>query len=81
MAAALRNADGSRAPLPPELDVAARDVAEVNAAVDRWFAEQDALFSSSQFVGLGLSSHVDASEMRRQYLDPGLLPRRLCPDQ
>jgi hypothetical protein len=45
MAAALRNADGSRAPLPPALKVAARDVAEVNAAVDRWFAEQDALYS------------------------------------
>ena len=45
MAAALRHADGSRAPLAAALSVAAVDRAEVDAAVDRWFSEQDALYS------------------------------------
>ena len=45
VAAALRNADGTRAPLPAELNVAASDRAEVDAAVQRWFDELDALYS------------------------------------
>lgn len=42
---ALRNADRSRKPLPPELDVSAGDRAEIDVAVDRWLAELDALYS------------------------------------
>lgn len=45
MAAALRSADGSRAPLAAALKVTDGDRAEVDAAVDRWFSEQDALYS------------------------------------
>jgi hypothetical protein len=45
IAAALRGSDGKRLPLPAELKIAKRDRAEIDVAVQRWFAEQDALFS------------------------------------
>jgi hypothetical protein len=45
IAAALRSAGGTFLPLPPELKIAKVDRAEVALAVQRWLAEQDALFS------------------------------------
>ena len=45
IAEALRGADGMRLPLPAELNITKSDRAEVDVAVERWFAEQDALFS------------------------------------
>jgi hypothetical protein len=45
MEAALRNADRSRKPIPPELNVGAGDRAEIDAAIDRWLTELDALYS------------------------------------
>ncbi len=45
MAAALRGPDGTLLPLPAALKIAKVDLAEVALAVQRWFAEQDALFS------------------------------------
>jgi hypothetical protein len=44
-AAALRGADGKRLPLTVALGIAAGDVAQVDAAVNRWFAEVDALLT------------------------------------
>jgi hypothetical protein len=43
--ASWRGANGERLPLPADLDIAAGDRAEVNAAIDAWLAYDDALFS------------------------------------
>jgi hypothetical protein len=45
LAAALRGADGKRAPLPADLAVVAGDKAEVHAAIDAWLVYLDGLFS------------------------------------
>ena len=45
IAKAVRGADGKRLPLPAALGIVAGDVAEVDAAVDRWLGESDALFA------------------------------------
>lgn len=48
LAAALRGVDGNRLPLPAALNVAARDRAEVDAAVDCWLAQIDTLVSQPE---------------------------------
>jgi hypothetical protein len=45
LAAALRGAEGQRRPLPAVLKIAAGDRAEIDAAVDRWLQQCDALLS------------------------------------
>lgn len=45
---AWRAADGQRRLLPADLDIAAGDRAEVDAAIAAWFAYEDALFSEPQ---------------------------------
>jgi hypothetical protein len=46
--AAFRNGDGQRIPLPADLAIEAGDRAEVEAAIDAWLAQHDALLSRPQ---------------------------------
>ncbi|MEO8628729.1 MAG: hypothetical protein ABI612_11595 [Betaproteobacteria bacterium] len=46
--AAFRNAAGKRIPIPATLPIAQRDKAEVDAAINDWLAQHDALFALPQ---------------------------------